>query len=368
MYLKNAWYVAGWSSEIGRELLERTICEQSIVLYRKENGDPVAIGNMCPHRFAPLSAGKLVGDDLQCGYHGLRFGAQGKCVLNPHAADGVIPAKMRVRSYPVVERYDMIWLWMGDEAKTDPAMIPDFSCNTAEGFVRIGGMFEVKANYELITDNILDLTHADFLHEGILSSKAMTDAKLETLQVGTTVWSNRWAPDGEAAPAWKMAFDNYDKNVDHWGYTRWDAPAHLLLDVGVSPVGRPRGEGMWLYGTDIFTPKDKKNTYYFWAFARNYRTDDRAVDEFWRQAIQIAFGEQDIPMLEKQQAMMGDRELDEIGPVMIAADISATRARRVLRQLIADEEKGVQAVSSGRSLLDLLKERGESAWPVLPVV
>ncbi len=98
MYLKNAWYVAGWSSDISREPIERTICEQSIVLFRKENGDPVAMGNMCPHRFAPLSAGKLVGDDLQCGYHGLRFGASGKCVLNPHAADGVIPAKMRVRS------------------------------------------------------------------------------------------------------------------------------------------------------------------------------------------------------------------------------------------------------------------------------
>ena len=67
--------------------------------------------------------------------------------------------------------------------------------------------------------------------------------KGDRVQIGSTVWSNRWAPNGDPAPAWKMAFDDYDKPVDHWGYTRWDAPAHLLLDVGVSPVGRPRSEG-----------------------------------------------------------------------------------------------------------------------------
>ena len=125
---------------------------------------------------------------------------------------------------------------------------------------------------------------------------------------------------------------------------------------------------MWLYGTDIFTPKDATSTYYFWAFARNYRIDDKSVDEFWGQAIKIAFEGQDKGMLEAQQAMMGERTLDEIGPVMIVADAAATRARRVLRQLIDNDDAGTNPVSAGQPPLELVRERGMSQAPVLPVV
>lgn len=368
MFLRNAWYVAAWSDEIGRQLLGRTICEQPMLLYRMENGNPAAIGNMCPHRFAPLDRGKLIGDVVQCGYHGLRFGEDGRCVLNPHA-DKKVPGKMRVPNYPVVERYDMIWVWMGEPELADPTAIPDYSFNVAPGFRRIGGMIEIQANYELISDNVLDLTHAEFVHEGLLSSEAMTISKLETLQVGTTIWSNRWCPNGEAPPAWKWAWgEGADQPFDQWGYTRWDPPANMTLDVGMSPVGRPRGEGIWLYGTDCITPKDSKSCYYFWAFARNYRIDDPSVDEFWTESIKVAFEGQDKPIIEAQQAMMGDRTLEELGPVLIAADAASTRARRILRKLIEEEEHGEIARSHAEAPLELLQRRKESRTPVEPVV
>lgn len=362
-YLLDAWYVAAWSHEVGRSLLERVICERPILLFRQQNGEAVGMSNMCPHRFAPLNMGKLIGDTVQCGYHGLRFAVDGKCVLNPDG-HGIIPPKMKVRAYPLVERYDMLWIWLGALDRADPAAIPDFSCNTADGFRRIGGMFEVKANYEIITDNLLDSTHAEFVHEGVLSSDAITMSALKTIQSESTIWANRWCPNGAPPPAWKAAFDNYDKPVDLWTYMRWDPPAHMLLDVGVAPVGASRADGIWLYGTDVLTPRDPCTTYYFWSFARNYRIDDRSVDEFWEKSIKVAFEQQDKGIVEAQQRMMGERSFDELGPVVIAADAPAVRARRTLRKLIENENIGSVRRSAAESPLELLRRRHHSRAPI----
>ena len=367
MFLKNCWYVVAWSGELGRTLLERQICGESIVFYRTELGEPVGMSNLCPHRFAPLSAGRLIGDDIRCGYHGFRFGPSGGCTHSP-LIDGIIPAKMRIKRYAVIERHAMIWLWLGDADAADPDLIPDFSCNDHPDFRRIDGMMEVRANYELISDNLLDLTHAEFVHEGILDSEALTRSKLETLQKGTTVWSNRWAHDGAAPPAWAAAFGNYDKPVDHWAYMRWDAPGNLLLDVGVCPVGGTRGEGVWLYGCDLVTPRDATSSWYFWSFVRNYAVDDAEVDAMWRSAIEIAFVGQDKPILEEQQRMIGDRSLDEMNPVMVAADVASTRARRIMKRLIAEEASGAMPEPGAEAPLDLLNRRAETRLPVEPVV
>lgn len=184
-------------------------------------------------------------------------------------------------------------------------------------------MFEVSANYELISDNILDLTHAEFVHPGVLSSEAIIKSKLKTAQKGSTISSNRWIPDGDAPPAWKAAFNNYNKNVDQWGYTRWDAPAHMALDIGMTPVGKSRGEGIWLYGTDILTPKTATGTYYFWAFSRNYALDDVGVDAMWASAIDIAFVNQDKPIIEGQQRLLGEREIEDVDLVILPSDVAS---------------------------------------------
>lgn len=125
-YLRNGWCVAAWSDEVGRSRFARTIPEQSVLLYRKENGDVAAIGYACPHRPAPLAMGKPMGNVVQRPYHGLRFDAAGSCVLNPHG-DGTIPPRMKTPFYPVVERHGRIWLWFGDEDKIDASAIPGFS-------------------------------------------------------------------------------------------------------------------------------------------------------------------------------------------------------------------------------------------------
>ena len=157
-------------------------------------------------------------------------------------------------------------------------------------------------------------------------------------------------------------------DVVQCGYMRWDAPAHMLLDVGVCPVGGKRGDGVWAYGTDIITPKAEFNSYYFWGVSRGYKVDDSSADEFWRQAIKAAFEGQDEPMLEAQQRMLGTRTLDEAQPVMISVDAASTRARRVLAKLMADEVAGVPAKPSNPPLANLRVEGAQSRQPVAPAV
>lgn len=372
MYLNNAWYVGVWSHELGEELITRTICEKPVLLYRKENGDAVALGNLCPHRFAPLHMGKRFGDDIQCGYHGMVFGESGKCVLNPHHG-GVISPAMKVAAYPAIERHGAIWVWTGDGDAADEALIPDFSCYTAPGFTTIRGRMDVAANIELIADNLLDLTHADFLHEGTLSSEAITVSKLETIEAGSTIWANRWCPDGVAPPVWGQIMQSQmgadlSTPVDHWLYMRWDAPAHLLLDVGITPVGKTRDDGVWVYTGHHLTPISPTRTLYYWTVVRDHGIDDPEVSAFWQGSIDYAFAGQDKPMIEAQQAAIGDRDIDTMRPVSIPADAAGGRARRALARLIAKEAEGERPSLGASPLDELIRKSAGSSRPVLPVV
>jgi vanillate O-demethylase monooxygenase subunit len=122
MFPRNFWYVAAWDDEVKRgQLMRRTICGQPIVLWRKEDGTPAALEDRCAHRHMPLSDGFLRGDNVECPYHGLTYDASGACVRIP--SQNLIPPSVRVRSFPVVERYHWVWLWMGDPALADPAAI-----------------------------------------------------------------------------------------------------------------------------------------------------------------------------------------------------------------------------------------------------
>jgi phenylpropionate dioxygenase-like ring-hydroxylating dioxygenase large terminal subunit len=376
VYLKNAWYVAAWSDELGEELITRTICELPVLLYRKENGDAVAMGNLCPHRFAPLHMGKKIGDTVQCGYHGMVFGESGKCVLNPHHG-GVISPAMKVASYPVIEKNGAIFVWTGEAEAADEALIPDFDCYSKPGFTTIRGMMDVQANYELITDNLLDLTHADFLHEGTLSSESITKSKLETLETGSTVWANRWCPDGLPPPVWGGIMEMemgpkaggwLDTPVDHWLYFRWDAPAHLLLDVGITPVGKTRDDGLWVFTGHHLTPVSPTRTLYYWTVVRNHGIDNPEVEAFWQGSIDYAFAIQDKPMIEAQQAALGNAQIETRQPIAIPADVSGAKARRMLSRLIAGEAKGERATLGGSPLGALLARGVGSKQPVLPVV
>ncbi len=342
-FVRNLWYVAAFTDEIGRTMMERTICNEPVLMYRRENGEAVAIGNRCPHRFAPLHMGKLIGDTVHCPYHGLVYDHQGQCVDNPHGK-GIIPKGCAVPGYPLMERHGLIWIWIGDTERVDESLIPDFSCLTdTRNFATCKGVIHMQANYELITDNLVDLSHVEFLHEGILGSEAIKRGKHIVKQTGLTVQSDRWCPDGLAPPAWDAMFGNYGKPVDHWLNMRWDPPAHMLLDVGVTPAGKSRDEGIWVYGTDIITPETETSSHYFWGVSRAYDLDKPEAGEVWEKAIAIAFDGQDRPMLEAVQKMMGKDSFDEMAPIHIEPDTGGLRCRRVISNLLKEQERAQAA-------------------------
>ena len=167
-------------------------------------------------------------------------------------------------------------------------------------------------------------------------------------------------------------FKDYGKPVDHWLYMRWDAPAHMLLDVGITPTGRPRNEGIWMYGTDILTPKNQTSTYYFWGVARDHDKDSDEMDKIWTSAIEVAFGTQDKPMIEAQQGMLealGVIDLDEVDPVLLPMDSATVRCRRVLDQL--RKQDGVRIPDPHNpALVDLVRKTKAEEYQgkVVPVV
>jgi phenylpropionate dioxygenase-like ring-hydroxylating dioxygenase large terminal subunit len=296
----------------------------------------------CPHRFAPLSMGYVEGDRVVCGYHGLEFDSStGACVRNPHNT-GKIPAAARVRTYPVVERHSGLWIWMGERA-ADPALIPDFSKldGTGPAVTRRDHMV-MDVGYELIVDNLVDCSHTSFLHEGILGNRPMLAAATTIEQHGNTINVIRYARNVPPPGMFDMMFRQDGAPVDCWTDFRWDPPSCLLLDVGITPPGRPKEEGTGLFGTHILTPETETTTHYHTAATRwNIRPDSETEEARLKisDMRRFAFEEQDEPMVRAQQrniALMPPEERRK--QVLLETDIGVVRWRRIMQQLIAAEQ------------------------------
>jgi len=344
-YLRNAWYVAAWANEIEPgKLLARTLLEEPVVLFRDEEGLPHALADRCPHRFAPLSMGALVdaGRSIQCVYHGLRFDAAGNCVLNPHG-DGRIPQAAQVRCYPVVERYSAVWIWMGDPPLADPETIPDFSFNDPATWAVGTGTLVVDAPYELEIDNILDLSHIEFMHP-LFASEAVRRAKVESRQEGDVVWSRRFMTDDSDVPDFlRQAFQVPEGPMDRWLDVRWTAPAHMALWAGGAASGRPSSQGVINPSTHCFTPERAGRSLYFYAVSYPLTMGPHAADlaRVSVEAVRAPFELEDKPVVEAVAARMAGQALFDLKPVLLTGDAAAVRARRILQALI-DKETGAR--------------------------
>lgn len=342
-YLRNTWYVAGMSDELlPGQLLARTYLDEPVVLFRNAAGEPQALADRCPHRFAPLSKGKLCegGNTVQCGYHGLQFNGKGACTGNPHG-DGRIPSAAVVRSYPVMEKFGVVWIWMGDAAQADPSKIPDLSCLDREhNHVAIGYLF-IESNYMLENDNILDLSHIEFLHPGSLGSDAVKTALTELKQEDNTIWSMRQTVN-EVMPDLMYHLMEYPlgMRVDRWIDVRWDAPSNMVLFSGATPTGRARSEGRATEFPHLFTPQTKRSTHYWFAVCMDKAVwpDGAQRAQMTLDGVTAPFTHEDKPMLEAQQARMGDADFWSLKPVLLPSDAPGVRARRVLDGLIAAEQ------------------------------
>lgn len=341
-YLNNAWYVAAWASEVTCERpLGRVILERPIVLWRDSNGQAIALQDRCPHRFLPLSLGRIKDGQLVCGYHGLGFNDQGRCVHNPHG-NQLPPKAARVQSYPLVERWSMLWIWMGDPALAEPDLIPSFARFDSEGFYVGKGYLLLQANYQLETDNLMDLSHLDYVHPDSLGSGNDVQAETEVVQEGRTVISRRLTRGERLPPALEQRH-GYTAGtlVDRWLDMRWEAPCNLELQVGHALVGGPdpRAESAGMCFAHLLTPESQKSTHYWFGVSRpkSVGKQGRAMVEAEIEFLRHPFETEDLPVLEAQQRVLGSTPFWDAKPVLLVTDAAAVRARRVLDALIAAE-------------------------------
>lgn len=348
-YLTNAWYCVGWSATIPADVIVRIqVIEREFVIFRDEGGRAAALENRCPHRFAPLDRGRICNGRLQCGYHGLLFDGNGRCVENPHGK-GVTTSALNVRSFPLIERHGALWLWPGD-AQPDAEILSDFGAFAPESAYVGRRYLHAKANYELAVDNILDLSHIQYLHGSTLGSEAISRAKTCVEKIGTAVWSRRLVTNEQLTPFLERAFfiepgQRVDRRLD----VRWNAPGSLLLEVAVVPTGRPASEAHVRTFAHIFTPETATTTHYYFAltYPRTLGPKFETLAEDGIAAIAVPFETEDLPMLEAQQRVVGTGDFMKMRPAMLPGDGGATLARRTLAGLIASEN-GSAATSSDR--------------------
>ena len=335
-FLENAWYMAAWSAEIGERLVRRRILGHPIAFYRLSTGRVAALLDRCPHRFLPLSQGERRGDAIRCGYHGLTFDANGACIHNPFSER--IPNGAAVRAWPTEERDGIVWIWAGDPARADSAPIPDFSAvRDDSGAPPIRGYQLMRANYEYGTDNLMDLSHIEFVHRGSFAGAGVIFAgKHSVREDGETLHSNWWMPD-VAAPAHTMGIYAPDTRTDHWLEMRWNAPASMLLEVGATIKGEPRDRGVIALQAHILTPETQHTTHYFWETSRSIPQATPAGDEFLRNLLSQAFDSEDKPVIEAAYANLDGDEFWAQKPVYLGVDAGGTRARRMLQSMIARE-------------------------------
>ena len=332
-FLHSAWYVVALPEEIARVPLRRVVLGAPIVFFRREDGGIAALSDICPHRFAPLSKGALVGDRISCPYHGLTFDADGTCTHNPNG-NGVIPRNATLRRYPAAERYGLVWLWMGDVREADPSAIPDFTVFETD-YRAFAGHMQVAANYQLLNDNILDGgAHVDFIHKGLKPAGEYTRTS-EFRREGDTVHSDAWWLGGQLNDLMRGLWPDLDR-ADVYNFVRWDAPATVLLYAGLRHLDGTPDDGPLGPAAHFFTPESETTTHDFWVVSRKASLDDR-LDGFLRQSGNTAFEMEDRPMIELQQVNLAGRDFNAMKPISLSTDGAALLARKILAQKIAEE-------------------------------
>lgn len=346
MFLKNTWYVCAEPGEVGRTPMSRTICDEKVVFWRREDGTPVAFEDRCCHRRMPLSKGKLIGDRMECYYHGLQFDGDGACVHVPGQA--TIPPGARVRTYPVVEKYNWVWIWMGDPALADEGRIVPYPWKTSSDWGDKGTYFYVKCDYRLIVDNLLDLSHLGFVHRSTIGNAAVAEAaRVRTLKDEDSVTVARWTVGQNPAPTYqKMGGWSADAIVDRWQIIEFRMPGAVRLFTGAAPgaaEGRefgftdierdvPEG-GFGFHNLNFVTPETAATTHYFWSNA--YNIPGKAVTpemtELQYQQIFTAF-HQDWEVFNKQQ-----ENWDERPTVDTIQDAGSIAARAMIDRKVAAE-------------------------------
>ena len=349
MLLRNHWYVAAWSEDVGRAPLGRVLLGDYVVLFRGLDGAPVALENRCAHRNLPLSEGRLIGDEIECGYHGLVFGRDGVCTHVPGQDD--VPGWARVKSYPVVERDRWVFVWMGDPDEADPDLVPDYHARLADpDWYAVTGQTLVKGGYRLVLDNLLDLSHLTYVHSSTTGNRALAEeATLIVEEEDDFVRVTRWMEGIPPAPAF-VQYTGDDGLIDRWQVSKFIPPAYIDICNGSTAAGeglpqeeRPASQGRWGFVVyHALTPETETTTHQFYAVAGHRSMVPAHMEATFTEQMMGVLAE-DLAVYEAQQRAIdldpetGGADVNPRGT--IAADDALLRMRRMIRRLYGEERR-----------------------------
>lgn len=340
-FARNQWYVVAYGREVGRELLGRSVLGEPVVLYRAdEDGSVVVLADRCVHRRFPLSASRLQDDTIVCGYHGFTYDRTGTCVAVPGQTR--IPRSARVAAYPAVEQDSFVWVWVGDPALADPADIPRARHLADPAWTTVSGMEPIDADYGLLVDNLLDLSHETYLHGGYIGTPEVAETPITTEvdKAAGIVRVSRHMDDAACPPFYSRS-TGLEGRVSRWQDIEYFAPCLYLLHSRIAPIGvlpGPDGDDGKAFHTEItyaITPAGPGKVYDFWAVSRDFATDDEEVSTFLHDFNHTVVM-QDVDALNLLQRAI-DADPHDIREVSIGIDAGALAARRILARMCADE-------------------------------
>lgn len=347
--VRNRWYIASFSDEITRQPMERTILGLPVVLYRTEAGKPVAMYGLCPHRYYPLARGRLDGDAIVCGYHGFTFDADGKCIRIPAQGAG---AGFCQPTYRVEERGPFVWIWMGDRNCCDTSLIPpydDFGLDQP-GWTDCGHCyFHMKGRFQLLVDNLMDLTHLPFLHQQLPIGDAFLQKALKSEQRKRSFCLKRpsrmpWTPFHEFLFTSSVRFDGFcemESITDFYGPELIRTSGPIISSIeGCNPVPAEIGELYFLHG---ITPATEHSTHYYGLITRNFRLDDRTFDEALRK-MTVDVRQQDVDAIEAVESRL-DAGAGRQRELLARSDTPAITVRQMVQTML-DRESGAVPLAS----------------------
>ena len=333
--VRNCWYVAGRSTEISRDLMRRKLLGVDVAMYRTLAGEPVAVRNRCPHRSFPLAKGKLDGDTLVCGYHGMQFDPSGQCVNMPSMP--LTPTHASVRTYPCAERGPLVWIWMGNPDLADPALIPDTHWLSDSHWASVTGDFHMKSDYVSMHENLLDQTHFPFLHPGTVGTPEYARSKLDVREEDDRVIIHRALRNSPPPGIYGVPAEIMHKRVDRYSDSQFASPAmHVAFARIVDPEpeeGRPSQYRFTI--THLITPESDGAIHYWWFNTRDFKLDDKDADTFLKAASEQAYLE-DVDALEAILEVVTSEDEPQFD-LNFAPDKPGLLMRRILHRRAAEE-------------------------------
>lgn len=308
----------------------------------------------CPHRFYPLSKGRVTNGIIRCMYHGLEFGSDGKCTHIP--IQDHISKNACVQTYPVVEQGGFVWIWPGDPELAEDTPLPsfpvgegykeglDFSCLESDRFKSTEPHYiHADANYMLVVDNLMDLTHVTLVHEATFQTRKTHSAERDVKVDGDRVYDFFSNIGMETGFIEREGQGITSDMVDAWLDTYWYPPSVMILCHGAAPHGKDRSEGSCVLNVNIITPETETTSHYFWVqcvFAESCGDVDARVD-FWRNATRAAFAEDEDVLRNQQNNLnqLGLKDVFDTRPLVIASDIASQRVRKIVGKMVEKESQ-----------------------------